>query len=84
MKTAEVTVTFRGDDWRNELTMRSPTGRQVTIRCNGKWNMMSDDLTALIKKHFMATADVLPWGKPHKETVTHAVMAEALRLSKLA
>lgn len=84
MKSAEVLVTFHGYDWQNHFVMKSPTGSAVTLRCNGKWDMMSDELFNLINKYQHSDAGELPWGKPHKEVVTYDIMAEVLRLSKVS
>jgi len=83
MKTAEVTVSFQGYDWQNVFTMRSPTGREVSLRCNGKWNEMSEELRALINKYQFATSNDTPWGTSRQETVTHDILAEVLRLSRV-
>lgn len=83
MKTAEVHVSFDGSDWRNRFTMRSPTGRVVTLYCNGKWSKMSRELRRLVNKYQFADAADTPWGTARKETVTYDVMAEILRLSKV-
>ena len=63
--------------------MRSPTGRVVTLYCNGKWSKMSAELRRLVNKYQFADAADTPWGTFCKETVTYDVMAEILNLSKV-
>jgi len=46
-KTAICKVQFDGDDWKNILTVESPTGDSVTFTTNGTSNSMS---VGLIKK----------------------------------
>jgi hypothetical protein len=81
MKTAQVRVSFDGADWRNLFTMQSPTGRSVTLDCNGKWDKMSGELLSLINKYQFADAAETPWRAECEETVTYDMMAEVLRLS---
>ena len=83
MKTAQVRVSFDGADWRNLFTMQSPTGRVVTLHCNGKWSKMSKELRRLVNKYQFADAADIPWGTACKETVTYDMMTEVLRLSKV-
>ena len=81
-KTAKVKVAFQGYDWRNEFRMKSPTGRTVTLHCNGKWNLMSPELLELINK-YQYGKDAPRWGgRPkHDEIVTYDLMRELLELA---
>ena len=80
-KTAKVKVAFQGYDWRNEFRMKSPTGRTVTLYCNGKWNRMSPELLELINKYQYTSMP--PWGSrpKHDEIVTYDLMRELLELA---
>ena len=85
-KTAKVKVAFEGTDRRNEFRMKSPTGRVVTLHCNGKWNLMSPELHRLIMKYRfcgMTRPCFTPWGdRPeHEEVVTYNLMLELLELA---
>jgi len=94
-KTAKVKVAFQGHDWRNEFRMKSPTGRTVTLRCNGKWKRMSPELLELINKYQYgrygkdASSDRWyphrdrGWGSrpEHEEIVTYSLMRELLELA---
>ena len=72
--TAACKVSFQGYAWRNEFTVVSPTGRRVTLRCNGKWARMSAALLALVNKY--QHTDAYAWGDFHPETITFGLMAE--------
>jgi len=90
-KTAKVKVAFQGHDWRNEFRMKSPTGRTVTLHCNGKWKLMSPELLELIKKyqygHDRAPGEFRMGGRhwssqpKHEEIVTYSLMRELLELA---
>jgi hypothetical protein len=93
-KTAKVNVSFQGYDWRNEFRMRSPTGRTITLHCNGKWKFMSPELLELINKYQYGLVEkrtcacvsrgARAWGmRPvYEEIVTHDLMREVLTLSQ--
>jgi hypothetical protein len=85
-KTAKVKVAFEGTDRRNEFRMEMPGGWLATLRCNGKWNLMSPELRRLIMKYRfcgMARPCFSPWGdRPeHEEVVTYSLMRELLDLA---
>ena len=80
--TAQVQIRFRGQGWRNEFTMVSPTGRSITICCNSKWKSMSAELLALIERFHYADGAELKWGVLYPTTVSYKIMAEVKQLSK--
>ena len=79
--TANVEVMFQGYGWRNVFTMRSPTGRSVTLNCNGRWDEMSKELLDLVSRFHYPHVDTYRWGDWATTTVSHDVMAELLEMA---
>ena len=81
--TAECLVAFQGFGGRNEFRVKSPTGRIVTLRCNGLWDAMSLGLRLFIADY---QADVDRWSSrpTRSETLTFVMMAEIARLGRIS
>lgn len=77
-RTARCKVGFQGYDWRNTFAVQSPTGRTLTLHCNGKWSSMSPELLELVDRFKNATADDLAWstGPKHECDISYALLAE--------
>lgn len=81
-KTAKVKVAFEGTDQRNVFRVEMPGGWLATLRCNGKWNLMSPELLELINK-YQYGKDAPRWVSypKHEEIVTYSLMRELLELA---
>jgi len=75
-KIAIVTVSFKGHDWNNIFTVKSPTGGVVRLRCNGRWHAFSKGLLELIQGYHTASADEYRWGQEVQVNMTYRMMAE--------
>jgi hypothetical protein len=82
-KTAACLVSFQGYDWQNTFSVKSPTGRTVTVHCDGKWGQMSAELADLINAYQYADVKALPWSsRPvHPHAISYALMAEIRQLA---
>lgn len=82
-KIARCKIRFDGFDWANVLHVTSPTGTTVILRCNGKWNDMSDELLSLVNSFQYAPVNDYEWGTFVERDLTYALMQEILDLSKV-
>ena len=80
VQTATVKVSFDGYDYRNVITVTSPTGRTVRVRCNGRWNEMSAELADFVAR-FNTSADAPTWRHTVETTMSFALMRELLAMS---
>lgn len=80
-KQVQVSVKFDGHDWNNTFTMTSPTGRSVTVHCNGRWRRMTKTFLDMVNSLQYAYVEDYTWGTWKKILVSTDVMREALELS---
>lgn len=81
MKSAKCEVSFQGYDYRNVLTVISPTGKSVKLDCSGKWDCMGTELSGLVNELMGADHKDIPWGSFVERNVSFATMGEILELA---
>ena len=77
-KSFKCRVKFEGYDWKNILSIKSPTGNQINICCNGKWERMSPEFRGLATKYMSSHFKHYKWGHWYEETLSREIMEEAL------
>jgi hypothetical protein len=59
MKTAICKVNFTGYDWKNDMSVTSPTGKTIYFTTNGCWSTVSEEL----KAKFLEISDIWKFAK---------------------
>ena len=66
--------------------VQSPTGKTITLSCNGKWSRMSQELQDLIDKYqyTRTTGPNFKWSSSpiHPEEIPYSIMAEIKKLAE--
>ena len=75
-------VRFDGNDWKNVLSIQSPTGRTVSFSCNGRWNDLGDELRGLAKRLEHADDSEYRWGRWIEVEISYDAMRRALAVSR--
>ena len=81
-----VTVTYDGWDWRNIVTVTSPSGNTISMRALFRGDKVSDRLAALFSKwnSYYTSAKFGPGVQEFEETLSTDVMQELLEFSKVS